>query len=128
MQAHPALTTTAAQARRETCRPALQDDVRYALLQRPDRWLDKPAAFATIADLAAAIHRRRKDAGLELADAPLRLLGQDESRPGVSIWAQGEDGQRRDYLGWAWVNGAGRQALQAALFAAAPIVAVPSAA
>jgi hypothetical protein len=128
VQAHPALLTTATQARRETCRPALQDDVRFALLQRPDRWLDKPAAFPTIADLAAAIHRRRKDAGLELADAPLRLLGQDESRPGVSIWTQGEDGQRRDYLGWAWVNGAGRLALQAALFEAAPIVAIQGAA
>ena len=130
--AHSAATArplqTAAEARKDCRRPALQDDVRFALLQRPDRWLDKPVTFQTISELAAAIHRRRNDAGLELADAPLRILGQDESRPGVSIWTQGEDGQRRDYIGWAWVNGAGRQALQAAIFEAAPIVATQDAA
>ena len=129
---HPAAAPrplfTASEVRRDIRRPALADGLRYGLIRRPDRWLEKPVAFATLSDLAAAIHRDRGDAGLELADAPLRTLGQDESRPGVSVWTQGEDGERRDYLGWAWVNGAGRQALQAALFAVAPIVAVRGAA
>ncbi len=109
-------------------RPTLADDVRFATIRTPDRWLAKPLAHSSLDELAGSIHRDRGEAALELADAPLRLLGQDESRPGVSVWTLGEDGQRHRYLGWVWLDGGDRQALQAALFALAPIVAFADAA
>ena len=109
-------------------RPSIPSGVRFALIGRPHRWLETPTVFNSAAALAAAIHTARGSAGLQLADAPLRLLGQDESRPGVSVWTLGEDGQRHRYLGWVWLDGGDRHALQAALFALAPIVAFADAA
>lgn len=108
--------------RRDVRCPRLPAEIRFALLRHPERTLEKPVAFAGLADLAAAVHRDRADLGLELQPVALLLRGEDEARPGVSIWATGTDGERCRYLGWAYLAAGGRRELQAALFAAQPQV------
>ncbi|WP_374578323.1 hypothetical protein [Phenylobacterium sp.] len=111
----------AADARRDAARPALPDRIDYALLRRPDRALDKPVAFASLAELARAIHRARAGRAIQLLNVALQLRGEPTPRRGVSVWTLADDGARCAYIGWAWLNGGDRHVLQGALFAAQPI-------
>ncbi len=100
--------------------PRLPAAIDHALIRRPERSLDRPVAFAGLADLAAAVHRGRGEAAIELRDVSLLLRGEDEPRPGVSVWVLSEEGERVSYLGWAYLAGGRRRELQDALFAAQP--------
>lgn len=114
----PALVALFSQAR-----PALPPGFRYALLQRtgPNGSPRKPMAFQDLGGLARHIHRARGQAGVQLADAPMMLWGRETPEAGVSVWIlDPATGDRRTYLGWAWVNGAGRVTLEAALQAEQP--------
>lgn len=110
---------TADQVRRELRVPELPRPIGYALIRRPEYWLERPVAFATLADLAAALHRDRRDRPIQLADAPLQLRDEPRPRAGVSVWTH-VSGDRDAYLGWCWIHGAGWRVLQAALDAAQP--------
>lgn len=129
MQPHPTsppitLRTYTGQDLRRLLRvPRLPADLPYLLVRRPDHPLTKPAAFATLRDLAAAIHRDRQGAPLQLVEASLRGRDEAEARDGVSIFTLTPDGDRRRYLGWAWLGGGGRRALEVALFSLDPCLA-----
>lgn len=100
-------------------KPIMSADIRFAILVRPERADVKPRAFAELRHLARHIHMQRKGATIELINAPLEFT--DGQRDGVSVWTV-EDGAQRCYLGWAWLNGAGRETLEAALAAITPPV------
>lgn len=114
---------TAVGARRDVSRPSLSDRIDFALLRRPERALDKPVAFTSIAELARAIHRARAGRPIHLLNVSLQMRGETAPRLGVSIWTLTAEGDRHDYLGWAWLDGGDRHVLQGALFAAQPIAA-----
>jgi hypothetical protein len=104
-------------------RPALPPDWRYVLMLRKNAAGEplKPMAFADLGALARHLHRLRGAAGLQLTDAPLMVQGAEAALQGVSVWRLDPDtGDRRRYLGWAFVNGAGRITLEAALRAEQP--------
>lgn len=102
-------------------RPVLPIGVRYALLwSRLGRREDaRPFAYATPADLAKAIHRRRDGAPLQLLDCPILVAPRrtpDEPLHGVSVWTQDRfTGAQDRFLGWAYLDGHGRHGLTSAL-------------
>lgn len=103
-------------------RPSLPAGVRYALLLgEPRRANAKPLACPDLAELARTLHRRRRGAGLQLCDAELLVYQDDTPRRGVSLWAiDASTGDACRYLGFAYLAGAGRLALEAALRAEQP--------
>ncbi|CAN5889523.1 hypothetical protein BH11PSE1_BH11PSE1_10580 [soil metagenome] len=105
---------TADQVRRELRVPELPRPIGYALIRRPEYWLEKPVAFPTLADLAAALHRDRAGRPIQLADVRLPLRDEAAPRSGVSVWTC-VGGDRERFLGWCWLHGAGWRVLQAAL-------------
>lgn len=104
---------TATLARAHACRWSLPDDVRYALIS--GRGLAKPFAYASLADLARAIHRRRQGQTIQLIDQSADLALRRDPVPGVRITLIDPIGERTTTLGWAYLAGAGRQTLQQAL-------------
>lgn len=97
-------------------------DVRFALLTRPNHIGTKPVAFASLDQLAASIHRRRRERPIWMLDANMKFEGEETVRRGVSVWAVGPDGAATDFIGWCWLDGGQRRALQAALDAQTPDV------
>lgn len=95
---------------------------RYMLMLRrdPDGHPLKPMAFAGVDQLARHIHRARAGGELQLLEAPIQMCGEDDGRPGVSITVQAYTDAPRRFLGWAYINGAGRLTLEAALRLAQP--------
>ncbi|WP_426043673.1 hypothetical protein [Caulobacter sp. DWR3-1-2] len=104
-------------------RPRIPADTRFALIRKPLEPLEKPVAFETLAQLVAAIHRERGDAGLQMFDAEIHVFGEDEPRQGVSLFAT-EEGDSARYLGWVYLEGRGVHALRRALDVARPDVPV----
>ena len=104
---------TAIEARAHACRPSLPADVRFALVTAPPR--AKPFAYATLAELARAIHRRRQGQAIQLFDQPAHLALREDAVRGVRISLIDPIGERTTTLGWAYLAGAGRQTLQQAL-------------
>lgn len=94
--------------------------IRFALLSRPNHIASKPVAFASIDQLAASVHRRRKGRALWMVDAKLLFEGEDQPRQGVSVWTVGLDGGAGEFIGWCWIDGRQRGALEAALAAHTP--------
>lgn len=89
-------------------------DTRFALVRYPHNPLCKPVTYASAQDLARAVHRHRGDAAIQLRDQqPLNIKGWGEVH-GVSIYTV-VDGAERDWIGWAWLDGGGREALERAL-------------
>lgn len=103
-------------------RPHLPRGVRYALLwSRPagHAAAHKPFVYASAAELARALHRRRAGAPIQLADVAILVEPRrcpDAPTPGVSVWAMDpHTGARDRFLGWAYADGGGRHQLQFAL-------------
>jgi hypothetical protein len=92
---------------------------RFALARKPTNPHDKPVLLASLADLVATIHRDRKGAGLQAFDAEIHVFGEDQPRQGVSLFAI-DDGEQSRFLGWAYLEGRGVNALRSALDAARP--------
>lgn len=108
----------------EPYRPAMPDDARFALFTDPKRADLPPVVFADAHALARSIHRRRGQDPIQLEPVQLRFRNRAEARcKGVSVWTVSEGGDRRAFIGWAWLGGKGRDALQAALDAVLPPVA-----
>jgi hypothetical protein len=103
---------TAEAARAEARRPTLPAEVRYALIAEAGT---KPFAFATLADLARSIHRRRRGRTIQLSDRPVHLAGRTSPTPGVTILATDPIGETTTSLGWAYLNGHGWKALASSL-------------
>lgn len=93
------------------------DDVRFALVRQPTNPLAKPQACVTLGELARTIHRDRKGAPIQCVDdVALNIADWGEVR-GVAVFTLTESGDQHLYIGWAWINGSGASALQAALSA-----------
>lgn len=99
-------------------RPRMSDDIRYGLMRHPEKPGDKPVAKPDLAGWADLITRERQGRPILLEDN--RLGFEDRPRDGVTVWLVSPDGDRCGCIGFAYLNGAGREALQAALTRAAP--------
>lgn len=81
--------------------------------------LTKPCVFETLDALARRIHRDRKDDVLDLAAIKARF------REGifhlVRVQAEHPSSGRRRLIGFAWLNGKRREALEAALLKLEPV-------
>lgn len=90
----------------------------YALLPRLDA-TTKPYGFTALADLANHIERQRGDQSLQIEDVEtLEFRDVPGLHDGVEIWTLDLDGSRDRLIGYAWLSGKGRDALQPALYAA----------
>lgn len=96
----------------------------YALYRPTANPGAKPTAFASLAKLAARIHADRSDDALELRDDRMMVRGQPEPLAVVKIYARNETSDRFRVIGWAWLRGAGRDRLAAALADERPEMAV----
>jgi hypothetical protein len=94
-------------------------DARFALLRKPTDPHCKPVACATLAELAALIHRDRKGQTLHTFDAKVAVQDEEAPRAFVSLFAVTED-ERPRHLGLAYLDGRGAQALRGALEAVCP--------
>lgn len=99
-------------------RPFMPADARFALMTdlQPST---RPIVFPDLDGLCRAIHRRRGAAGLELVDVTLNGW-RDQPRAAVQIWRRDDLGQRERQLGFAWLDGRDRRALEAALYRQQP--------
>ncbi|MNS63784.1 hypothetical protein D3C72_968880 [compost metagenome] len=90
----------------------------YALLPRLDA-TTKPFGFHTLPELAAHIERERADQVLQIEDVDtLQFRDVPGLHDGVEIWTLDIDNSRDRLIGYAWLGGRGRDALQPALYAA----------
>lgn len=99
-------------------RPSMPSpDVRFALVRGPTNPLARPQPCVTLGELARAVDRDRKGAPIQCVDnTPLDVADWGELR-GVGIWTLTPAGDHDRYIDWAWMNGAGLTALEAALTA-----------
>jgi hypothetical protein len=102
-------------------RVRMSSDIRFALVRKPTDPDCKPFTFKTLGELADFVQRERGDAGIQAFDAPVFVFDEDTPRQGVSIFKTFE-GERGEYLGWAYLDGRGVAPLKAALEAARPDV------
>lgn len=106
----PNLAATLTHGRKPAMPPA-----RYALLPKIDN-ITKPKAFGSLALLCAAIERDRADQGLhlvEVEDIEFRDIG--GLHRGVQVWTTDMANEKDRMLGYAWLDGAGREVLEPAL-------------
>lgn len=88
----------------------------YALFKKADASDANPSEFATLAQMAARIERKRADRALYLEEVEnLEFQGDKRLHVGVQVWALDMDGNRSDLIGLAWLDGKGRTTLDAAL-------------
>jgi hypothetical protein len=104
---------TAIEARAHACRPSLPADVRFALVVAPPP--AKPFAYATLGELARAIHRRRQGRAIQLFNQSAHLALREDAVRGVRISLIDPIGERTTTLGWAYLGGFARQTLERAL-------------
>lgn len=102
-------------------RPRMPITARFALVRKPTDPHARPVLLASLADLVATIHRDRKGGALQMFDAEIHVFGEDEPRQGVSLFAI-DDGEQSRFLGWAYLEGRGVNALRRALDAGRPDV------
>lgn len=88
--------------------------VRFALYRSLDVD-ERPVGFQDLAALARSIHRRREGRSIDLQDVSLTFLAELDPVAGVSIWTLDGEGDRTDFLGYAWLDGMGADILRAAL-------------
>jgi hypothetical protein len=103
----------AREARLEVMRPFLPAEVRFALILGPPP--AKPVAYASLADLARGILRRRQGRVLQLSNTSLQLRDRPARTPGVLIIATDPIAEATDTLGFAILDGGDWKALQSAI-------------
>lgn len=95
-------------------RPVMLADAHFAII-RPTPG-QKPLVFEDLDALARWIQRQRGEQALELVETEdLELEGDMGGRLGVHVYTLALDGGRDRNLGTAWLNGRGRETLQAGL-------------
>lgn len=87
----------------------------YALFGPSARPGQKPTAYPSLKALAERIHRDRGDDALELRNDRMMVRGSAEPLAVVKVYAHNETSDRWRPLGWAWLRGADRERLAAAL-------------
>jgi hypothetical protein len=104
-----------AQIERMDTRAPITPGVRFGLF--PEIGCTEPTrAFASAAELAGALQRRRGGRPIQLQDQRL-VCGRCEADV-VAVYTLDEGGYRDAFLGFAYLAGAGWRALQAELYAA----------
>ena len=93
---------------------SMTPDLQFGLWPRL-RQDERPLAWPDLDGLARRILRERGQGGLEIEDVALPYRTGDEPTSGVSIWKQTLDGARGEFIGFAYLDGGGRERLQAAL-------------
>ena len=115
-------------------RPLAPDTFKHWSITTPDERFvlfrklapgEKPLVLTDLPALARRIHHERGAAGIQLQDFPAPLHTGQDAIDGVSIWTLDASGERSDYLGWAYLDGRDREALQAALDANEPVTRRP---
>lgn len=108
----------------------MRQNIDYAFLTRVDA-VARPTVFGSLDRLALFIEGKRCGQGIlleEVEDIHARrrmAIGDSPAAPegvrdrGVQIWTLMLDGSRDRSLGFAWLNGGGREGLEAALSRAA---------
>ena len=92
----------------------MSHDVRFAILTANPA--DKPKAFADLEALARHIQRERGLQALELVEVEdLEIDGDTQNRRAVSVFALDAGNDRDRLIGHAYLDGKGRDVLQAAL-------------
>ncbi len=95
-------------------RPPLPS-ARYVLLPKLDN-VTKPKAFPTLAALAACIERERGQQALHLVEVEdLEFRDVSGLHRGVQVWTLDLANEKDRLIGYAWLNGRGREALEPAL-------------
>lgn len=95
--------------------PVMSDDIRFALIPRLDPDV-RPIACADADALARAIQRRRALRSIEMVEHDdLELPGRPGPTRGVEVWALDAGNDRDERIGYAFIDGAGMEALRAAL-------------
>jgi hypothetical protein len=75
----------------------------------------KPTVFPDVHHLARHIERKREGRVIELVDAEdVEVPGRPGLQTGVQIWTRIDDARDRN-LGWAWLDGHGRDRLEPVL-------------
>jgi hypothetical protein len=88
---------------------------RFAFIPHDDAGAAKPYVFDDVHALARHIERQREGRGLELVDAEdVEVPGRDALQVGVQVWTRIDDARDRN-LGWAWLDGQGRERLELVL-------------
>ncbi len=90
----------------------------YALFRTLNR-ASKPTVFADIGAMARSIHRERGGSAIQLHPGHVAVQGFGKVRM-VGVYRLGPDANQESFLGWAYLAGAGRAALEAALRAHQP--------
>lgn len=87
----------------------------FAFMPRLDA-VTRPYVFPTALALARHIERKRTARAMELVDVEdIEIEGRAGLYTGVQVWTLYPDGGRDECLGWAWLNGRGRDRLEPAL-------------
>ncbi|WP_404419170.1 hypothetical protein [Brevundimonas vesicularis] len=95
-------------------RHRMSQDVRFAILTANPA--DKPKAFPDVEALARHIQRERGLQALELVEIEdLEIDGDTQNRRAVSVFALDAGNDRDRMIGHAYLDGKGRDVLQAAL-------------
>lgn len=93
----------------------MADSADFAFLPRLDA-VTRPFVFPNCAALARHIERKRDDRPMQLVDVEdIEIEGRSGLYTGVQVWTLLPDGSRDECLGWAWLNGQGRERLEPAL-------------
>lgn len=93
----------------------MADSADFAFLPRLDA-VTRPYVFPNATALARHIERKRDGRPMELVDVEdIEIEGRAGLYTGVQVWTLLPDGSRDDCLGWAWLNGRGRERLEPAL-------------
>lgn len=93
----------------------MADSADFAFLPRLDA-VTRPFVFPNCAALARHIERKRDGRPMQLVDVEdIEIEGRAGLYTGVQVWTLLPDGSRDECLGWAWLNGQGRERLEPAL-------------
>ncbi|MGQ2989492.1 MAG: hypothetical protein ACT6RD_03485 [Brevundimonas sp.] len=88
----------------------------FALFKKADASDANPSEFATLAQLAARIERKRADRAIQLEEVEnLEFQGDRRLHVGVQVWALDMANEKDELIGLAWLDGKGRSPLDAAL-------------
>lgn len=115
------MALTAEAAMLDARRPDLAMNPDFALV--PDaRPGTKPTVYRSLDDLVRRIHRDRAGQALQLNDDRLFVRSEAAPRKVVAVYGLDQVGGRTRFIGYAWLKGQGREALQAALADAEPVL------
>ena len=96
-------------------RPAMSDDIRYALFRKLDGFA-KPTAAPDLHALARMIERERGEQAIQLVEIEdFEFAGDRLMHTAVEVWTLDMAGDRDNRIGVAWLNEDGRDRLEPAL-------------